>query len=253
MLAMNDASTRRPSVLLIDLDNCPHEVLELERTAANYDLIVASHGHHEPRVPLGMASILGQLIAQGRIEIWAMPAGKNSADFGLTFLAGRLSAEQPPGTDFQIASKDKDLDHAVSLLRRSGFAARRIDSSSTIAATFNADSEEVSATAAALAKSLSGPGAKSRPKKKKSLTSTARARGETPELGIAALAELINHGAIAYGNNGVPDYDGDLLKLLAAKAARKRKSKTELLPVKQLAKKSKMVRVEDDSQLKLFD
>lgn len=250
---MNDASTRRSSVLLIDLDNCPHEVLELDRTAASYDLIVASHGHHEPRVPLGMASVLGQLIAQGRIEIWAMPAGKNSADFGLTFLAGRLSAEQPSGTDFQIASKDKDLDHAVSLLRRSGFSARRIDSSRVIAANLSTESEEVSATAAALAKSLSGAGAKSRPKKKKTLTSTARARGQTPELGIAGLEELVNHGAITYGNNGVPVYDDELLKRLAAKAARKLKTKTELLPVKQLAKRSKIVRVEDDSQLKLFE
>lgn len=249
---MNHASNDRRSVLMIDLDNCPHEILDLESSAAHYDLIVASHGTQEPRVPLGIAAVIGQLIAQGRIEIWAMPAGKNSADFGLTFLAGRLSANQASHTHFEIASKDKDLDHAVALLRRSGFTAARIDSS---IATFvhSDDRDDVSTAAAALAHSLSGNGAKSRPKKKKALIATARARGATPELGLAALEELIDLNAIAYGAGGLPAYDSERLKQLAQKPRRQRKAKMEPLRIAKLASKSRAVKVDDHSQMRLFD
>lgn len=238
---------------MIDLDNCPHEVLDLESNAAHYELIIASHGSQEPRVPLGLAAVIGQLIAQGRIEIWAMPAGKNSADFGLTFLAGRLSVDRPENTHFEIASKDKDLDHAVCLLRRSGFTANRIDSSASVNASAPLASE-VSEAAASLSKSLSGNGAKSRPKKKNSLRATARARGATPEIGLAALQELIDQGAIAFGPGGLPTYQDERLAQLAASAKRKRKkSKTEPLRIAKLASKKLPIKVEDSSQMRLFN
>jgi hypothetical protein len=236
---------------LIDLDNCPHEVLDLTETAQRYDLIVASHGQQEPRVPLGMAAILGQLVAKGQIEIWPMPSGKNSADFGLTFVAGRLSAEMPSNTFFEIASKDKDLDHAVSLLRRSGFEASRIDASSLPVVTLSASSA-VSTMASRLASSLSGRGAKSRPKKRRSLHAAVKARGITPGDGMAALKELEQAGAITYQANGVPQYDDAILNQIAALAPKK-KHKTEPLPVKKLAKLLPPKRSVDESQMDLFE
>lgn len=218
---MNSASTDRPRVLLIDLDNCPHDVLELEKTATHFDLIIASHGSTEPRVPLGLAGVIGRLIAERKMEIWAMPPGKNSADFCLTFLAGRLSAQQTTETHFQIASKDKDLDHAISLLRRSGFKAKRIDSSSKAVAGLPVDRQKTSDAAALLAKSLSGAGAKSRPRTQKTLVSTASARGETPAIGLVALKELIHRGAICYDEKNVAIYDAKKLESAAAKAPAK--------------------------------
>ena len=250
---MTHAVIDRPRVLMIDLDNCPHEILDLESNAAHYDLIIASHGCQEPRVPLGLAAVIGQLISQGRIEIWAMPAGKNAADFGLTFLAGRLSADRPENTHFEIASRDKDLDHAIGLLRRSGFTASRIDSSAAVHPPI-IPSVEVSVAAASLAKSLSGNGAKSRPKKKKSLIATARARGATPEIGLAALTELIKQGAIGYGPQGMPSYHDDRLKQFAASAKRKRaKSKTEPLKIAKMVSRKRAIDVEDSSQMRLFE
>jgi len=250
---MTHASIDRPRVLMIDLDNCPHEIMDLESNAAHYELIIASHGTQEPRVPLGLAAVIGQLISQGRIEIWAMPAGKNSADFGLTFLAGRLSADRPENTHFEIASKDKDLDHAVGLLRRSGFTADRIDSSVMVNMSV-APAGEVSIAAASLARSLSGNGAKSRPKRKKSLIATARARGATPEIGLAALQELIDQGAIVYAPNGLPTYHDERLKQFATSVKRKRsKSKTEPLKIAKLASKTRTIQVADSSQMRLFE
>ncbi|MFG0290938.1 MAG: PIN domain-containing protein [Rhodopirellula sp. JB044] len=238
-------------VLLIDLDNCPHEVLNLTTTAERYDLIIASHGLQEPRVPLGMASVLGLLIAQGKIEIWAMPAGKNSADFGLTFIAGRLSAELPKDAVFEVASKDKDLDHAVDLLTRTGFAAMRVDSSS------NSDvkpptTAEVSVLASRIASSFNGRGAKSRPKRKRSLHAVVKARGPTPDHGMSALKELERAGAIAYNRHGIPTYDDETLKSLASLAPKK-KNKTEALELKKLIPPKRAARKTNESQLTLFE
>ncbi|MCM2373496.1 PIN domain-containing protein [Aporhodopirellula aestuarii] len=248
----NDRLSSNPTrVLLIDLDNCPHEVLDLAATAKRYDLIIAAHGRQEPRVPLGMASVLGSLISQRKIEIWAMPAGKNSADFGLTFIAGRLSAELPKDAIFEVASKDKDLEHAVGLLNRSGFEASRIDSS--INSTYQASPQAVvSPLASRIASSLSGRGAKSRPKRRRSLHATVKARGPSPEQGMAALKELEQVAAIIYDSSGSPQYDDALLKSLAALAPKK-KCKTEALPLKKLVPPKRLPRHVDPSQLTLFD
>ncbi|EMI53631.1 PIN domain-containing protein [Rhodopirellula sallentina] len=241
----------RTRVLLIDLDNCPHEVLNLTTTAERYDLIIASHGRQEPRVPLGMASVLGLLIAEGKIEIWAMPAGKNSADFGLTFIAGRLSAELPKDAIFEVASKDKDLEHAVDLLTRTGFEATRIDSSAQVAVK-PPTTAEVSVLASRIASSFNGRGAKSRPKRKRSLHAVVKARGPTPDHGMSALKELERAGAIAYDRHGAPTYDNEILKSLASLAPKK-KNKTEALPLKKLIPPKRAARNTNDSQLTLFE
>ncbi|SMP71826.1 hypothetical protein SAMN06265222_114124 [Neorhodopirellula lusitana] len=246
---MSHASVNRHSVLLIDLDNCPHEMLDLAESANVYDVIIASHGNREPRVPLGMASILGQLITSGQIEIWDMPGGKNSADFGLTFVAGRLAAEQPPGTLFEIASRDKDLDHAVALLKRCGHKARRIDSSKPKPIVRTEDHTSLSLDAAKLASSLSGKGANSRPAKRKTLISTSKARCSSAAAGMAALEELIAFDAIHYDAKGLPVYDGDKLKSLAGQAAALAKRKTEPLPVQKISATKPVV---EDPQLRLF-
>ncbi|WP_184309385.1 PIN domain-containing protein [Aporhodopirellula rubra] len=241
----------RTRVLLIDLDNCPHEVLDLAATAERYDLIIAAHGRQEPRVPLGMASVLGLLIAERKIEIWPMPAGKNSADFGLTFIAGRLSAELPKDAIVEVASKDRDLEHAVRLLKRVGIKASRIDSSTESEPPRSADAA-VSHLASRIASSLNGRGAKSRPKRRRSLHATVKARGPTPDQGMAALKELERASAITYESNGNPKYDDDILKRLAALAPKK-KCKTEALPLQKLVQSKRTPRPGDPSQLTLFD
>ena len=115
-------------VLLIDIDNCPKQIEQLPHTIDQFTRVVACYGGVEPKVPLGIVTFLAQAINSGRLEIVGMKKnGKNAADFGLTFWAGRLMAELPPDTEFIILSQDNDLNHAVNLLRSANRSAHRVD------------------------------------------------------------------------------------------------------------------------------
>src|SRR5712692_5720686 len=65
-----------------------------------------------------MVPLLATAMHEGRLAIIGMQKkGKNAADFGLAFWAGRLAAEMPPDTEFLILSQDTDLDHVVHMLQ----------------------------------------------------------------------------------------------------------------------------------------
>lgn len=114
-------------ILLIDLDNCPSQMGSLFDDLIEYDRIVACHGQVEPRIPLTWVTRVAQAINSGRVEFLGMArGGKNAADFGLTFLAGRLSVEEPADSEYVVVSADGDLDHIVDLLRRLGRRAKRV-------------------------------------------------------------------------------------------------------------------------------
>ncbi len=113
-------------VLLVDLDNCLQEINSLAKTSLQYDRIILCHGSVEPKIPISRADEFAELTRNGRVEVLPMTRGKNAADFGLTFIAGRLSATLPVNTKYDIVSKDSDLQHAVKLLRGLGLAARRL-------------------------------------------------------------------------------------------------------------------------------
>jgi hypothetical protein len=114
-------------VLLIDLDNCPAEVTQLSENLSQFKRIIGCFGQQEPRIPLSLASVLATPLYQGMLELVKMPrSGKNAADFGLAFMAGRLLAEMPADTEFVILSQDGDLDHVVDMLCASDRKAERI-------------------------------------------------------------------------------------------------------------------------------
>ncbi len=115
-------------VLLLDLDNCPNQIQQLPETLATFTRAIACYGGAEPKVPIHLVQLLGKAISEGKLEIIGMEKrGKNAADFGLTFWAGKLATELPPGSEFLILSQDTDLDHVVNLLRREGRKAARLD------------------------------------------------------------------------------------------------------------------------------
>jgi hypothetical protein len=117
-----------PHVLLIDLDNCPQQLSQLPESLEGFTRIVVCYGSQEPKLPLGLVTPLAEPILSGRLDIVGMEKnGKNAADFGLSFHAGRLMAEMPPETEFTVLSEDGDLDHAVNLLRAHGRTARRVN------------------------------------------------------------------------------------------------------------------------------
>src|SRR5215475_10104356 len=114
--------------LLIDLDNCPRQIERLPETLTEYARVIACYGGTEPKVPLGMVPLLATAIHEGRLAIIGMhKKGKNAADFGLAFWAGRLAAELPPDTEFLILSQDTDLDHVVHMLQGANRRVERLD------------------------------------------------------------------------------------------------------------------------------
>ena len=114
--------------LLIDLDNCPRQIEQLPETLATFARVIACYGGTEPKVPFGMVPLLATAIHDGRLAIIGMQKkGKNAADFGLAFWAGRLVAEMPPDTEFLILSQDTDLDHVVHMLQSANRHVERLD------------------------------------------------------------------------------------------------------------------------------
>ena len=113
-------------VLLIDLDNCPNQVEKLSLHIEEFTRVIVSYGGIEPNVPFGLVRLLATPIHEERLEVIAAGAGKNAADFALTFHAGLLVNEMPPNTVFTILSDDTGLDHAVHLLHDKGRIASRL-------------------------------------------------------------------------------------------------------------------------------
>ncbi len=123
-----ETSTR---ALLIDLDNCPGQLNYLTQALANFHRVVVVYGGFDPKIPLSQITVLAQAVVTGQLAIEPMERkGKNAADFGLTFWAGRLLAEMPAHTEFLILSQDTDLDYMIDMLRRGGRRAERIDGNS---------------------------------------------------------------------------------------------------------------------------
>lgn len=204
-------------ILLIDLDNCPHELLQLVETVDRYQMVVACHGGKEPRVPLNLVASLGDLISSGRVEVVAMPPGKNAADFGLTFWAGRLSAQVDSTCEFHIASRDKDLDFAVKSLRDAGYQARRISGAAEIAAA-EVPPDATSLSSAHRVKKLCEMLLRMRknlPRRKTSLRNFVTDRSRGKEDFVPALEILEQTGVITYGPFNTVEYDKSGLRQLA--------------------------------------
>lgn len=121
------------SVLLIDLDNCPNQIEQLAQNLEKYARIIVCYGSQPPKISLNLALLLANPIYHKRLEFVGMQkSGKNAADFGLCFYAGRLSAQlSVEQTEYLIVSNDTDLDHAVNLLIQQGCKAKRIGNKPT--------------------------------------------------------------------------------------------------------------------------
>ncbi len=116
-------------VLLIDLENCPSQLDQLPEDLVHYLQVVICYATSNSRLPLNWLVPLSTAISANKLKIVKMACvSKNSADFGICFLAGALMQEMPEETHFVIVSNDKDLDHVVHLLKSHGRSAERIGS-----------------------------------------------------------------------------------------------------------------------------
>ena len=113
-------------VLLIDLENCPGKIQQLQEDLKDYTKVVICYAATGAKIPLDWLLALNETINSNRLQIYKMETvGKNSADFGICFYAGMLAQQLGQYADFTIVSDDTDLDHLVSLLTSQSHTAKR--------------------------------------------------------------------------------------------------------------------------------
>ena len=125
---MDNVDTIKPvaKVLLIDLENCPGKIQQLQEDLKDYTKVVICYATTGAKIPLDWLIALNETINSNRLQIYKMETvGKNSADFGIFFFAGMLAQQLGQHADFTIVSDDSDLDHLVSLLRSQSHTAKR--------------------------------------------------------------------------------------------------------------------------------
>jgi hypothetical protein len=194
-------------ILLLDLDNCPQHLARLPMELDRFSRIIACYGAVEPRLGLSLVRSLATAIHEGRLEFVGMRIkGKNAADFGLAFWAGRLLTETPPDTEFVILSGDQDLDHVVDLLHRENRRAQRVGKAGEPAEANNGKAIREYVTDR-LRPEIQ------RPKRRQSLLNSIRSFFQN-QVGIdpnGVLNELIVRGVVQIDEQGVVTYrDGDL-------------------------------------------
>lgn len=113
-------------ILLIDLENCQGHIEWLMDDLQQFSRVILCYARTNAKIPLDWLTVLSHVIQQGRLEILKMSqVGKDSADFGLSFLAGRLSVQLSQPSHFIILSDDKALDYVIDLLTTYGHSAIR--------------------------------------------------------------------------------------------------------------------------------
>jgi hypothetical protein len=207
--------------LLIDLDNCPRQIERLPETLTVYTRVIACYGGAEPKVPLGMVPLLATAIHEGRLAIIGMQKkGKNAADFGLAFWAGRLAAEMPPDTEFLILSQYTDLDHVGHMLQSANRRVERLDGKIHRTKRLSTDSSkapaETDGDAVTEYCTVYLQPARSRPVRKVTLSNSIRAfcknhkKNITPE---EILHGLVTRGVVVIDDNGRVTYPETALAL----------------------------------------
>jgi len=118
------------TVLLIDIENCPTQIKQLQSNLINFSQIFICYAQNNClKIPLDWLNDLAIAINENRLKIIKMKtATKNSADFGICFFSGMLMERLPKETHFIIVSNDNDLDHTIELLKSEGRSAERIGS-----------------------------------------------------------------------------------------------------------------------------
>lgn len=114
-------------ILLLDIENQPKKIKELLLLLQQYTQVIVVYANTNLSVGLDDLLELSTAIHEQRLMIVKMPkAGANSADFGLTFIAGRLSAQLEKGSSIDVMSNDHALSYAVGLLDQIGIPSLQI-------------------------------------------------------------------------------------------------------------------------------
>lgn len=123
----NESIEEIPKILLIDLENCPNQINQLQKNLEQFSQVIICYAQSGTKIPIDWLIPLSISVTTNKLKIFKMVSnGKNAADFGICFFAGVLMQQLPERTHFVIISNDTDLDHVVSLLKSQGRSAERL-------------------------------------------------------------------------------------------------------------------------------
>jgi len=115
------------NILLLDIENQPKKVRELNFLLKQYSQVILVYANSHLNIALDDLMELSLAIQDKRLLIIKMPkTGANSADFGLTFIAGRLSAQLDKGSSIDVMSNDAAMSYAVELLEQVGIQSAQL-------------------------------------------------------------------------------------------------------------------------------
>lgn len=197
-------TVKTTKILLIDLENCPSQINELQKILNEYSLVVICYAHSNAKIPLDWLMPLNDTINADRLKVFKMTTtGKNAADFGISFYAGMLMQQMPNNAHFVIMSDDADLDHVVNLLRCQSRTAERIgmkkEDHKPAQIVIGTDTASIKLYCAHLVTYKSN-----RPAKKETLLNSIKNKfKDTPDVTNNVLSSLIKQGALAFQENKV--------------------------------------------------
>ncbi len=212
-----EADCNKSKILLIDLENCPSQIQQLQKSLINYTQVVICYAHSTAKIPLDWLMPLNDTINQNRLKIYKMATvGKNSADFGICFFAGMLMQQMPEESHFVIMSDDTDLDHVVNLLNSQNRTAERVgvrkEEKTTVHTTSHTNKPEPSPIQVYCAHLVSYK--KNRPAKKATLLNSIKNKfKDTPDITNSVLSSLVKHGALVIQENKLVYNDKKITEL----------------------------------------
>jgi hypothetical protein len=208
-------------VLLIDLENCPDQIYQLQKNLEQFSQVVICYAQTGAKIPLDWLIPLSITVSSNKLRIFKMTTGgKNAADFGICFFAGALMQQLHKETHFVIISNDTDLDHVVSLLKSQGRSAERVGTKKEEKKITNTATETiVEATTSVLPVKIYCMHlvtySKNRPAKKDTLLNSIKNKlKDTPEAAVEVLRLLTAQGAVMVSENKV-SYNDKKIKELA--------------------------------------
>lgn len=212
----NIAFVETSKILLIDLENYPRQINELQKVLNEYSLVVICYAHSNAKIPLDWLMPLNDTINADKLKVLKMTTtGKNAADFGISFYAGMLMQQMPTDAHFAIMSDDTDLDHVVNLLLSQNRTAERVgmkkeEPRPTTIATISAnDVASIKMYCAHLVTYKSN-----RPAKKETLVNSIKNKfKDTPDVATNLLNALVKHGALSLQENKVLYNDKKIVEL----------------------------------------
>ena len=207
-------------VLLIDLENCPDQISQLQEKLEQFSQVVICYAQTGAKIPLDWLIPLSGTVSSNKLKIFKMTnGGKNAADFGICFFAGVLMQQLHKETHFVIISNDTDLDHVVNLLKSQGRSAERISTKKEENKTTTATKATVESTALISAIKTYCTQlvtcSQNRPATKDTLMNTIRTKfKESPQLAGEVFNLLTTQGAITILENKVSYNDHKIKEFL---------------------------------------